>query len=203
MARARSRRRRITVMMRNVSSASRLVHRGTVVRAVLAAVVIAAICWYFGASVWYALVFGGALTTVGLVLTSRDTLFQRASTTWPNVPVVLRSGARNNVAELSWSLESRFGRVSHAALVSVCDVARRRLEARQLDLRDVADRAPIEALIGRRTYALLVARPRRRPRLRSLVRALDALDALEPGSDGTSPVASRSPHQVSTLRRTA
>ena len=52
--------------------------RGTVVRALFAAIVVAAIFWYFGATIWYALLFGNALTTLGLVLNSpRDTFRAR------------------------------------------------------------------------------------------------------------------------------
>lgn len=178
--------------------------RGTVVRALFAAIVVAAIFWYFGATIWYALLFGNALTTLGLVLTARATLSERGETAWRGEGVHVSSGARNNVAELSWSLESRFGRVSHAALVSVNDVARRRLAERQIDLRESSDRAQIEQLIGRRAYLLLVSRSRRRPYLRSLVQCLDALDALETSrSSEPSPVASRSRRAGTTLSRTA
>ena len=178
--------------------------RGTVVRALLSAILLAAIFWYFGADVWYALLFASALTTVALVLSARSTLADRGQTAWRGEGVHVQSGARNNVAELSWSLESRFGRVSHAALVSVSDVARRRLAARHLDLREPNDRAQIEQLIGRRAYLLLVSRPRRRPYLRSLVHCLDALDALETSRQSAStPVASKSRRAGSTLSRTA
>jgi hypothetical protein len=150
----------------------------TAIRALVVAFVVAAICWYFGADVWHSILLGSVLTTVGLVGSTRRSVVDRSDTDWRGDEVRNRDGARNDVDELSWSLQTHFGRVGSSALRRVLRLAELRLALFGLNVRDAADRGAIEQLIGRRAVATLAPNARRPPTLRSLLHCLDALDSL-------------------------
>jgi hypothetical protein len=148
--------------------------------ALVVVMLIAAVCWYFGADIWHAVLLGGVLTTVGLISLVGIPARDPSVTEWRAGPSANREGARGEVAELSWSLRTSYGgRVDIRAVSRVRQIARRRLALHQLDLNDPADRPGVEALIGPSAYAVLVRRERR-PMLRSLLHCLDALDTLSP-----------------------
>jgi hypothetical protein len=157
------------------------------IRVLLAVLLVAAICWYFGVDVWHSILLGSALTTVGLIALVGSASPVLASTDWRSGGRPNRHGARSDVAELSWSLRGSYGRVDNRAVRRVQQLARQRLALYQLDLLNPEDRGEIEQLIGHRAYAVLVRGTRRRPPLlRSFVRCLDALDSLD-NSRPTSP----------------
>jgi hypothetical protein len=151
-----------------------------VIRVLLAALVVAAICWYFGADVWHSILFGLVLTTVGLVGSIGKSVPVHGDTGWRGGESRNRDGARNDVAELSWTLRTTYGRVGNTAIWRVQRLAQQRLAMSRLDLRESADRPRIEELIGRRAYVILAPSARRPPRVRSLVHCLDVLDTLDP-----------------------
>ncbi len=142
------------------------------------AVLLGALCWYLGTDVWHSILIGGAVTTVGLVVViangDPDLGMDRA----PTVSGANREGSRRDVDELSASLRESWGRVGGRAVWRLAQLARVRLAERQLDLKNPADRAQIEALIGRRAYRVLDRGQHRAPFLRSYVHCLDALEAL-------------------------
>jgi hypothetical protein len=155
-----------------------LPNRRVMVWALVAAVLVAALCWYFGADLWHSVLLGGVITTVGSISLAGTPARDPSVTGWRDRPSSSRQGARSEVAELSWSLRTNYaGRVDIRAVLRARQLARRRLAPYQVDLNDPADRPRVEALIGTRAYAVLVRRERR-PTLRSLVHCLDALDAL-------------------------
>jgi hypothetical protein len=165
-------------------TALRLPERRVTILALIAAVLVAAICWYFGTDVWHAVLLGSVLTTVGLIIlvgtAERDLGAgdrDLGTTSWQGGPRPNRDGARSEVAELSWSLRTSYGRVDSRAVSRARQLARHRLALHQLDLNEPGNRAAVEGLIGRSAYAVLVRRERR-PSLRSLLHCLDALDAL-------------------------
>ena len=158
----------------------RLPTRRETIRTLCAGVLIAAICWYFGADVWEAILFGGVLTTVGLIGLVGTAATDLGNTDWRAGGRPNRDGARSEVAQLSWSLRGSYGRVGSPAVWRARRLARQRLAVYQLDLGNPADRPEIERLIGRRAYAVLVRGERRPPLLRTFVHCLDALDALHP-----------------------
>ena len=167
-----------------------LVHlpeRRVTIWALIVAVLVAVICWYFGADVWHSILLGSVLTTVGLISMVGTADGDLGNTDWRGGARPNRDGARGEVAELSWSLRTNYGRVNHKAVSRVRQLARHRLALHQLDLNDPADRRGVELLIGRSANAVLV-RSERRPVLRSFLHCLDALDAL----DGTRPTATPS-----------
>ena len=162
--------------------------RRATIWALIVAVLVAGVCWYFGVDVWHSVLLGGVLTTVGLISLVGIPARDPSVTEWRAGPSRNREGARGEVAELSWSLRTSYGgRVDVRAVSRVRQLARRRLALHELDLNDPADRPGVEALIGRSAYAVLVRRDRR-PMLRSLLHCLDALDTLGP----TMPTAPRS-----------
>jgi len=148
------------------------------------AVLVAAFCWYFGVDVWHAVLLGSVLTTVGLISMVGTADGDLGNTDWRGGARPNRDGARGEVAELSWSLRTSYGRVNHKAVTRVRQLARHRLAQHQLDLNDPADRRGVELLIGRNAYAVLVL-SERRPFLRSFLHCLDALDSM----DGMRPTA--------------
>lgn len=150
------------------------------------AVLAAAVCWYVGMDTAHAVTVGLVAGAAGLCWTAVP---DHQDVDWEQPPRAAQEGARWDVAQLSWSLRTRRGRVQHTALRRVQDLARHRLALRQLDLDDPGDRAAIERLIGEAAYATL-ARPRSDlPLLRALVHCLDALDGLDPPHPGTTPSA--------------
>jgi hypothetical protein len=151
--------------------------RRTAVRVTLIALLVAAICWFFGADVWHSILFGTVLTAVGLIVLRGlgpdvGTVSWRASGN-------NRHGARRDVDQLSWAMRGSYGRVDGAAVWRVQRLAAQRLALHHLELQNAADRSRIEQLLGRRAY-LLLARGERRPvSLRALLQCLDALDVLD------------------------
>ena len=162
----------------------RLPERRATVLALIVAVLVASFCWYFGVDVWHSVLLGSVLTTVGLISMVGTADGDLGSTDWRGGASPNRDGARGEVAELSWSLRTNYGRVNHKALLRVRQLARHRLAQHQLDLNDPADRRGVELLIGRSAYAVLVLSDRR-PLLRSFLHCLDALDSM----DGMRPAA--------------
>jgi hypothetical protein len=148
-------------------------------RVVIVVPLVAAICWYFGADVWHSILIASALTTVGVIVFGDTVNLELISTDWQRGNRPSRHGARTDIAELSWWLRGRHGRVNDRALTRIQQVARHRLALYQLDLRNPADHPKIEQLIGRRTCAILVQGDRRPPSLRVFIRCLDALEALD------------------------
>jgi hypothetical protein len=162
----------------------------------LGALLLAGICWYLGADVWHSILVGGVLATVawvGLVVNATPDLI---TTAWRGSGHTNREGARNEIAELSWSLRGSYGRVGTRAVRRVQQIGRHRLALHQLNLRDPADRDRIERLIGHRAYAVLVRTERRPPLLRSLLHCLDMLEALDPARPTTAPSRSRRPRPI-------
>jgi hypothetical protein len=155
-----------------------LPERRATIWALIVAVLVAAISWYFGVDVWHSILLGSVLTTVGLISMVGTADGDLGNTDWRGGASPNRDGARGDVAELSWSLRTNYGRVNHKAVLRVRQLARHRLALHQLDLNDPADRPGVELLIGRSAYAVLV-RSERRPLLRSFLHCLDALDAMD------------------------
>ena len=152
----------------------------------LGTVLAAAVCWYVGMDAWHAGTVGLVLGAAGLC---RIAMPDHRDAGWAAAPGTSEDGARLDVARLSWSLRPRHGRVQHAALGRVQELARHRLALRQLDLREPADRAAIELLIGEAAYTTLALPAQRPPQLRSVVHCLDMLDRLDPPRSGPAPAA--------------
>ena len=55
-----------TVVGRSLFGVLRALDRRATIRILLTALLIAAICWYFGADVWHSILIGSALTTLGV-----------------------------------------------------------------------------------------------------------------------------------------
>ncbi|HXR23381.1 MAG TPA: hypothetical protein VN786_12560 [Acidimicrobiales bacterium] len=176
----------------------RLPERRATIWALILAVLVAAICWYFGVDVWHSVLLGSVLTTLGLISMVGTADGDLGSTDWRGGASANRDGARGEVAELSWSLRTNYGRVNHKAVLRVRQLARHRLAQHQLDLNDPADRSGVELLIGRSAYAVLVLSDRR-PLLRSFLHCLEALDAMD-GMPRTTPPSRRRRQRPPRLR---
>jgi hypothetical protein len=151
--------------------------RRSAAAAVFTALVLSAICWYFGADAWHSLLLGTATTAIAVTLWVAGGA-EVTDTNWREVrhgP----TGSRHDVMNLSGSLRAGFGGVGQGAEWRLKQIARQRLTLCDLDLGNPTDRPEIEQLIGRRAYRTLLSNGRRRMRLRSLVHCLDALDGLD------------------------
>jgi hypothetical protein len=148
-------------------------------RVLLVALLVAAICWYFGADVWHSILIGTALTLALVIFDGLEGL-DLVNTEWRGGVPINQEGARRDIDDLSLSLRGRYGRVNDLGVSRVRRIARQRLALHHLDLSDPADHSRIEQLIGAGTCAILVGADRRRPSLGSLLDCLDVLDALDP-----------------------
>ena len=172
-------------MTRSVLALGRRPDRRSAAVAVFTALALSAICWYFGADVWHSLLLGSATTAIAVTLWVAAGV-EVSDTTWREVrhgP----TGSRHDVMNLSGSLRAGFGGVGQTAEWRLKQIARQRLKLCHLDLGSPTDRPEIEQLIGRRTYRILVYSGRRRMRLGSLLRCLDALDRLDAARNSVQP----------------
>jgi hypothetical protein len=140
------------------------------------AVLVALICWYFGAGGWFSITFGAVLGGIGLLGIAIPV---HRNAEWRDIVGGVKQGARHDVLWLASSLRPRYGRVGHTAMRSVQELGQRRLALRHLELRNPTDRPEIERLIGSAAYEVLRSNQRRQPLLRSVVRCLDQLDRLD------------------------
>ncbi|MDE3133563.1 MAG: hypothetical protein KGL15_05815 [Acidobacteriota bacterium] len=165
------------------SGLSELLRRPTrreTVRTAAAAALAAVICWYFGVNVWHSILLGCALTVASLAVMAGGSTPELRNLSWRHLSR-RRLGSRNEIARLSQSLRSGWEPVGLTAERRMHQIARRRLALEGLDLLNRDHREAIERLIGGRAYQTLVHPLGRRPRLRALLRCLDALDAIEAG----------------------
>jgi hypothetical protein len=166
----------------------RALDRRATIRIPLTALLIAAVCWYFGADVSHSILIGSAVTTLGLIFSIANDNPHFGNTGWQSDRRTSQQGVRRDVAQLSRSLRGSYGRVGCGAMTQAKRLGRQRLALHQLDLLNPADRPRIEQMIGHHAYAVLMRGERRPPVLRSFVHSLNALDALDP----TRPTALRS-----------
>ena len=158
----------------------RALDRWLTIRVLLAGLLVAGVCWYFGADVSHTILIGSAITTLGLIFLNANDIPEVGNTDWQTDSGTNLQGARRDIARLSQSLRGTHRRVGWEAVKQVQQVARHRLMLYQLDLLNPADRAGIEQLIGHHAYAILVRGERRPPFLRSFIHCLNAVDALDP-----------------------
>ncbi len=155
----------------------RVPSRRETLQAIGTAFAIAAICWYFGADAWHAILLGCAITVVMLALavaSDAPIADRRSSERGRKRP----DGSRSDVAMLSGSLHVGWGTVGLPAESRLHRIAVRRLALEGLYLDNPAHREPIERRIGTRAYRSLTRTSGRGMRLRTLIYCLDVLDTL-------------------------
>lgn len=157
----------------------RLPSRSEAVRGLSAAALIAVICWFFGVDAWHSILLGCAITVAILAGTVMTSSPEAEDLSWRHGKGAGSEGSRNDVANLSYSLNAGWGRVGLTAGRRLHQIARRRLALEGLDLQN-ADHGPaIERRIGRPAYRILMRSDKRRLRLGTLMSCLDALDAID------------------------
>jgi hypothetical protein len=150
-----------------------------VVQAFGVALLLTAFCWYLGASVWYAILLGAGLTTLGWIGSDALSSPDLADPEWAEPARPDHTGARDDIVRLAMSLRGRRGRVGGAAVWRLQQIAQHRLIAFELDLGNPDDRAEISQLLGAKPYSLLAGPRGRAASRRSFLRCLDAVEALE------------------------
>jgi hypothetical protein len=187
-------RRASTEVWHGLSRLLRPLKRRVAGQVLIVELLVAAICWYFGADASHSILIGTALG-LGSVALYGPAGQDLSNTDWRVGSRLNRVGGRQDIATLSSSLRGIHGRrVRSTAVMRVQQIARARLALYQLDLIDPADHRKIEQLIGSSAYAIFVRDERRRPPLRSLLHCLDVLDALDPTRPTAPP--SRPRHQT-------
>jgi hypothetical protein len=155
----------------------RALARGRVLApAVVVAVLVGAVVWYFGAPVPWSVAAALVAGAVIALWRAAPTLEQPI---WPKRDPESAPGARDDVLVLGWAVADLRGHVQLRAYDRVRTVARDRLAQRGLDLDAASDAPEIEALIGRRAYATLHSNVARMPSQAALLACLDALDQLK------------------------
>lgn len=146
---------------------------------VVLALVVGAVCWFFGLDVVSSLVI--ALVIVAAGVAWRALPESGPTMDWPVAPAPVRNGNRRETSQLSWSLRTGFGAVDDRIVARIRGIAVNRLALRQLDLDNPGHRASIERLIGEDVYELVSSERTRPVRLVAINHALDVLDALGRG----------------------
>lgn len=159
------------------------------------------LAFFAGVTLPLSVLLAVAIVAVGTVLTM---LAAGHDERWPEARVVLRSGARREVARLSWSMAEDDGRVSDAAVQRLRTLAAARLLRRGIDLADPADRQAAESALGTSAYRLLTEPGRHRPEaLLSCVSAIERLDRREGAPAGGAPASPQPASPLPATRRTA
>ena len=148
------------------------------VRGAGTAFLVSAVCWYFGVNVWHAILLGCALTAAVLAVMNGASTHEFREIGWRHRRRNT-GGSRSEVESLASSLRTGWEPVGLTAERRLRQIARHRLALEGLDLQSDDQRAAIESRIGTRAYRIL-RDSGKRPRLGSLIRCLDALDALSP-----------------------
>jgi hypothetical protein len=164
---------------------------------VVTALVVGAICWFFGLDVMSSLVI--ALVIVAAGVAWRALPESGPTMDWPVAPAPGRDGNRRETSQLSWSLRTGFGAVDDRIVARIRRIAVNRLALRQLDLDNPGHRSSIERLIGEDVYELVSSERTRPVRLVAINHALDILDALghDPAPHASSPAEPQHQNPVS------
>lgn len=165
-------------MKRDADQTLRLPPWRELLRVAGGALLLGVLAWFLGVDVWHAILVGCA-AMVGITAFLVGGAPEIRDLSWrPRYRNT--EGARSELANLAHSLRPQRGVVGLAAERRLRDLAARRLALHGLDLQSAADREATERLIGTRAYQLLV-RPdaTRRAKLRTVIRCLDLLDALD------------------------
>lgn len=143
-----------------------------------AAAAIAGVAFFAGVTVLQSILLWVTIVAVGsaalLTGAARD---ER----WPDSRVELRSGARREVARLSWSMVDDDGRVADVAVQRLRTLAAIRLADHGIDLADAADRSAAESALGTHEYRLMTEPGRHRPD--ALIRCARAIERLDRPGD--------------------
>jgi hypothetical protein len=170
--------------MRSLSTIIQLPSRVNALKTVGLALVASAICWYLGANVWKALMLGCGITIVALVALV-GTAPEVRDIRWRGSARGSTLGSRSDVSNLAFRLRGSWGRIDYSVQRRAREIARRRLGLEGLDLQNADHRPYIEQLIGAESYDFLVRNQKDPPKLRALLRCLDALDAIDPAYEAT------------------
>lgn len=159
----------------------------------LAGLVVGLVCWFSGMDLPHAVGVGAVVGAGGSCLAM---LRERPSVTWPDDPVAPREGARRDVAQLGWAVQTRSGTVTPEAVRHLRSVAAQTLALHGIDLDDPADRPAVERMLGADVVAIVRRGSAAAPRtavFRSVLALLERI-ADEPGP-ATSAPATRGEHR--------
>ena len=151
--------------------------RSAITWTVLSATVVPVVAHVMGVPAALAVLMAVSIAAVGGI----STLFEVSrNVVWSDANVILRAGARTEVSRLSWSMPSRYGRVSEAAVHRLRAIAASRLALRGIDLDDPAQAPAAEAALGASAYRVLESPSEQF--VDTLLRCVHAIDALD-GAD--------------------
>jgi len=178
-----------------VNADGRRGRRAALLWAAAVAVAAAALAYFAGVTAALSLLLAVTILAVGAVSALLGGVHDER---WPESTVELRSGARREVARLSWSMTDDDGRVADVAMHRLRALAAARLGERGIDLAEPPDREAAVALLGAEGYRLLTGPGRHRPdALIRCARAIERLEAAGGRPAGGAPVPPPGPAPVS------
>ncbi|WP_249012288.1 hypothetical protein [Conexibacter sp. DBS9H8] len=154
--------------------------RPTAVRMALTAAMLAGLALLAGADRPHALALGVAGAVAVRAVAAAVTGADNGDLAWRVGEGPQRPGAREDVSELAWSIDSAWGLVGRRVEIRVRRLARRRLALAGLSLENPADRSAIEARLGDEAAQLVTRERVLGMRPVTFCRLLDALDRLDP-----------------------
>ncbi|HEY8282168.1 MAG TPA: hypothetical protein VIG28_06765 [Leifsonia sp.] len=127
-------------------------YRGRLVWSILAGVVIGVVVWFSGMDLPHAAGLGAVVAAGGVCLAM---LGERPSVQWPADPVAPREGARRDVAQLGWAVQTRSGTVTPEAVRHLRSVAAQTLALHGIELDEPAHRPAVERVLGADVVAIV------------------------------------------------
>jgi hypothetical protein len=134
-------------------------------------------CWLIGLDLATSI----TLALLAVTLFGLRALVPGEPESWPPEPESAHNtGARREVARLSWGLHGHDDRVDRWSARRLHALAAQRMAERDLDLDADSDEAECRRLLGSAVYDALSLDPNQLPRYASFVAALDAVERLAP-----------------------
>lgn len=149
--------------------------RGAILRPAVVGVLVALLTWALGSHPVPAFVVGLAVAAAVAVLQRLDA---RVEPRAARGTAQRSDGARGEIAETAWTMQSRDGRAGERALRRLREAGARRLARHGLDLSDPADADAVLALIGARARTTLTQVQHPRPSVADLAHTLKVLEDL-------------------------
>jgi len=127
-------------------------YRGRLVWSILSGMAVGVVVWFSGMDLPHAVGLGAVVAAGGACLAM---LGERASVQWPDDPVAPREGARRDVAQLGWAVQTRGGTVTPEAVRHLRSVAAQTLALHGIELDDPAHRPAVERVLGSDAAAIV------------------------------------------------
>ena len=127
-------------------------YRGRLVLSFLIGAVVGIVVWFSGMDTPHAVGLAAIVAAGGSCLAM---LGERPPVQWPDDPIMPREGARRDVAQLGWAVQTRGGTVTPEAVRHLRSVTAQTLALHGIDLDDPAHRPAVERVLGADVAAIV------------------------------------------------